>query len=232
MPRSLDWKRLFKYEKFEIYKDKKLLGMGSFAKVYRGKCDQLPCAAKVLFHILDSQQPSEKKKYQQFLQECEIMRTIRHPHIVQCLGVEKDPESGNLVLLMELMDKDLNFFLGDFKNSLPYSLEVDLSHDICMALAYLHLNGIIHRDLSCNNVLITGGRRAKITDFGMPKIYSNCNVTTLTSCPGITRYMPPEVIKHPPVYSYSLDCFSVGVLIIQICTRKWPDPGPSHTTIC
>ena len=223
----MEEKSLLKYEKFEIYKDKSL-GMGSFAKVYRGKCDQLPCAAKVLFHILDSQQPSEKKKYQQFLQECEIMRTIRHPHIVQCLGVEKDPESGNLVLLMELMDKDLNFFLGDFKESLPYSLEVDLSHDICMALAYLHLNGIIHRDLSCNNVLVTGGRRAKITDFGMSKIYSDCNITTLTSCPGISHYMPPEAIKHPPVYSYNLDCFSIGVLIIQICTRKWPEPGPSH----
>ena len=148
--------------------------------------------------------------------------------MVQYLGVARDPESGLLVLLMELMDESLTAFLERSNEPLPYRLQVNLYHDVALALAYFHLNGIIHRDLSSNNVLLIAGSRAKVTDFGMSKLSEmHPRITPLTQCPGTLAYMPPEALKVPPVYSKKLDIFSSGVVAVQIVTRNFPDPGPA-----
>ena len=66
-----------------------------------------------------------------------------------------------------------------------------------IALSFLHSNGIVHRDLSSNNVLLMGNIRAKVTDFGMVKLGDlNPQATryTLTMCPGTDVYMPPEAV--------------------------------------
>ena len=155
------------------------------------------------------------------------MENIRHPNIVQYLGVTRDPESRLPVLLMELLDESLTKMLERSRTSLPYFIEVDICHDIALAVAYLHSNDIIHRDLSSNNVLILGERRAKVTDFGMSRISSAAPaMTLLTMCPGTQVYMSPEALKEPPTYTKKLDCFSEGVMMIQVCTRLWPEPGP------
>ena len=110
---------------------------------------------------------------------------------------------------------------------LPFCIQVDICHDVSLAVAYLHSNDIIHRDLSSNNVLIIAGKRAKVTDFGMSKLSGTTStMTPLTMCPGTLAYMPPEALREPPKYEKELDCFSEGVLMIQVCTRKWPEPGP------
>ena len=216
------------YNQFLIYKTKPL-GNGSYGAVYKAKCDQLPCAAKVLHPtILDPQDPGSDRIMKRFQQECAFLNKIRHPHIVMYLGMTRDPESKLPVLLMELLDESLTKLLGRSKQPLPYNVQIDLSHDIALAIAYLHSNDIIHRDLSSNNVLIIAGRRAKVTDFGMSKLMSNTTstLTPLTMCPGTQAYMPPEALKEPPTYTQKLDCFSEGVIMIQICTQLWPMPGP------
>ena len=88
--------------------------------------------------------------------------------------------------------------------------------------------GIVHRDLSSNNVLLIGpGNRAKVTDFGMSKLAdANPRMTPMTMCPSTLAYMPPEALDDPPVYTNKLDCFSFGVLDIQILTRQFPNPSP------
>ena len=91
---------------------------------------------------------------------------------------------------------------------------------------------IIHRDLSSNNVLIIAKRNAKVTDFGMSKLIEAApTMTPLTMCPGTLAYMPPEVLREPPRYMKKIDCFSEGVIMIQVCTRLWPEPGPRIQTI-
>ena len=129
---------------------------------------------------------------------------------------------------MELMDDSLTHFLERSPEPLPYHLEVNLCHDVALALAYLHSNGIIHRDLSSNNVLLIAGSRAKVTDFGMSKLVDAApQMTPLTQCPGTAAYMSPEAMREPPVYTDKLDCFAHGVMAIQIMTREFPNPGPS-----
>ena len=170
---------------------------------------------------------------ERFEQECQFLSGVRHPHIVQYLGVSRDPESGLPVLLMELMDSSLTRFLEQSEEPLAFHIQVDICHDIALALAYLHSNGIIHRDLSSNNVLLIGpGNRAKVTDFGMSKLAdTNPRMTPMTMCPGTLAYMPPEALKEPPVYSKKLDCFSFGVLGVQIIIRQFPDPSVRFRTI-
>ena len=167
-----------------------------------------------------------------FQQECGFLESIRHPNIVQYLGITRDPESRLPVLLMELLDESLIKMLECSQQSLAYCIQVDICHDIALAVAYLHSNDIIHRDLSSNNVLMIAGRRVKVTDFGMSKLASAApSMTPLTMCPGTLAYMPPEALREPPRYTKKLDCFSEGVIMIQVCTRLWPEPGPRNQLI-
>ena len=218
---------LFRYQSFQMDKSQPL-GHGSYGAVYKAKCDQLPCAAKVLHPtILDPMDPGADKIVDRFSQECSLLESIRHPNIVQYLAMTMDPESRLPVLLMELLDESLTKMLERSQHSLAYYIQVDICHDVALAIAYLHSNNIIHRDLSSNNVLIIAGRRAKVTDFGMSKLAGAApTMTPLTMCPGTLAYMPPEALREPPRYTKKLDCFAEGVIMIQVCTRLCPEPGP------
>ena len=222
----------FGYRNIQVLKQSPL-GVGSFGAVYRAKCDELPCVAKVLHPtLIDPRDPGARKILERFEQECEFLNSIRHPYIVQYLGVTWDHESRLPVLLMELMDENLTQFLEQSPKPLTHHIQVDLCYDIALALAYLHSNGIVHRDLSSNNVLLIAGSRAKVTDFGMSKFMdANRRMTPLTMCPGTTVYMSPEALKEPPSYTEKLDCFSHGVLTIQIITRQFPEPGERMKTV-
>ena len=220
---------LFRYQSFQIDKSQ-TLGHGSYGAVYKAKCDQLPCAAKVLHPtIVDpcNRDPGAVRIMDRFRQECALLESIRHPNIVQYLAMTLDPESRLPVLLMELLDESLTKMLERSPQSLAYYIQVDICHDIALAIAYLHSSNIIHRDLSSNNVLVIAGRRAKVTDFGMSKLAGAApTMTPLTMCPGTVAYMPPEALREPPRYTKKLDCFSEGVIMIQVCSRLWPEPGP------
>ena len=228
----MDRQPAFRWFNFQLLKAESL-GIGSYGAVYKAKCDTLPCAAKILHPTLfQTHDPGARKIVQRFEQECDFLNSIRHPHIVQYLGVAKDQESGLPVLLMELMDTNLTKFLEQSQQPLPYHIQVNLCHDIALALVYLHSNGIIHRDLSSNNVLLIGDSRAKVTDFGMSRLANvNPRMTPLTQCPGTQAYMSPEALQMPPRYGEKLDCFSFGVVGIQIMTRIFPDPGPCEEIV-
>ena len=135
---------------------------------------------------------------------------------------------------MELMDDSLTHFLETSVQPIPYYIQVNICHDITLALSFLHSNFIIHRDLSSNNVLLNGNIRAKLTDFGMARLGEltphGFHVTN-TMCPGTDVYMPPEAVQDTPVYTEKIDCFSFGVIMIQILTREFPKPGDRMTTV-
>ena len=218
--------KTFHYQHYRLFRNA-TLGTGAYGMVCKAKLDELPCAAKLLHPILvDGTDPKNQTNLRKFEQECCFLSKIRHPNIVQYLAVVQDRESGLPVLFMELMDTSLTHFLEQSEKPLSYHVQVDISHDIALALAYLHSNDIIHRDLSSNNVLLIGpGYRAKVTDFGMSKLSEmHSHMTPLTKCPSTAAYMAPEALQNEPVYSAKLDMFQAGVLMIQIITRKFPDP--------
>ena len=191
--------------------------------VCKAKLGELPCAAKVLHRVLFH--PTIQRRFEQ---ECQLLQNMRHPNVVQYLGIAHDPRSPLPILLMELLDENLTDFLEHSEEPLPYHLQVNLWHDVALALTYLHSKHIIHRDLSGNNVLLIAGSRAKVTDFGMSMLTGmDATKSRLTHCPGNANYMSPEALIEPPIYSEKLDVFSSGVVAIQIITRKFPEPAPS-----
>ena len=218
----------FNFKKFEIFFNNPL-GSGAYGAVYQAKCDKLPCAAK----ILHSSFGYSKETLDRFRQECEFLESIKHPNIVQFLGLCTDPKSGQTALIMELMDESLTNFLGRHKalGNVPYHKQINISHDIVLALHYLHTNGIIHRDLSSNNVLLLGGCIAKVTDLGVSKLKDALQQQQMTQCPGSPVYMPPEALRLQPVYTEQIDSFSFGVLVIQIHTCRFPNPDPHEVQI-
>ena len=229
----------FTFRNVQLFKNE-TLGTGSYGAVCKAKCDQLICAAKLLHHFLiplQAEPPNSGKEHRQpfnhFEEECHFLSHINHPNIVQYLGTYRDPDTNAPVLLMELMDESLTHFLELSPEDIPYHIQVNLSQDIAQALAFLHANGIIHRDLSSNNVLLIAGSRAKVTDFGMSK-FTDLNATrlaTMTQCPGTPVFMSPEALDEPPVYTEKLDNFSFGVLLVQIVSKKFPSPGNRFETV-
>ncbi|KAL5473984.1 hypothetical protein EMCRGX_G028554 [Ephydatia muelleri] len=119
-----------------------------------------------------------------------IVRGQATPPSTHYLGTHEEGP-GNPVLLMELLDTSLTALLEETPSSppLPFHTEVNLCHDVSLALAYLHSNDIIHRNLSSNNVLLTKERKAKVTDFGMCKLLGgDQHVSRLTQM--LTRKFP------------------------------------------
>ena len=154
------------------------------------------------------------------------MSGIRHPKIVQYLGMYRDSADTHLpVLLMELMDDSLTHFLESSPQPIPYHIAVNICNDVTQAISFLHSNNIVHRDLSSNNILIQGNILAKVTDFGMAKLGDIIPSFTTTTCPGTDVYMPPEAVQDTPLYTEKIGCFSFGVIILQILTQLFPKPG-------
>ena len=222
----------FRYRRIELHKSESL-GSGSYGGVCRAKCDGLPCAAKIMHPTLfDLRDPGTASYLERFEGECRLLSLARHPNVVQYLATYRDSETRLPVLLMELCDESLCRFLERSPGPLPYHIELNISHDIALALVYLHSNGLIHRDLTANNVLMIAGVRAKVTDFGMSKLASvNPRVTPMTLCPGNLQYMSPEALEEPPSYTEKLDIFSFRVLLVQIMTRQFPDAGPRFQVV-
>ena len=224
------------FKNIHLFKDQ-LLGIGAYGKVCKARCDHLECAAKILHPTLFNQaerlQIASRREHRlpmsRFEQECELMGALRHPNIVQYLGITQEPDIHLPVLLMELMDESLTHFLNRASQPIPYHIGVNVCHDVTLALEFLHSNNIVHRDLSSNNVLLIGnGIRAKVTDFGMARLADlslQPSHVSFTLCPGTEVYMPPEAVKDKPEYTEKLDCFSFGVLTIQMLSRQFPKPG-------
>ena len=221
------------FKTVQLFKDQ-ILGVGSYGKVCKAKSDDLLCAAKIIHETLlgpTAHQPQKEHSLpmRRFEQECDFLSTIRHPNIVQYLGIYRDPDTSLPALLMELMDDSLTHFLESSTQPIPYHIQVNICHDITLALSFLHSNSIVHRDLSSNNVLlIDNAVRAKVTDFGMARLgdqNQRATQLTFTMCPGTEVFMPPEAVQDKPMYTEKIDCFSFGVITLQILTQQFPNPG-------
>ena len=224
MPSSIIRKN-FNFDKsrptLELYKDQ-VLGTGAYGMVHRAKYGHFYCAAKFYHPMIKSEWNSRR-----FQKECSILRALRHPNIVQYFGVGQDPESGDPVLLMEMLDSDLTNFLKACTSGLSLHVEVNICHDVAQALSYLHSNRVVHCNLSSNNVLLMGNAlKAKICDLGSATILAvdPSIQQQLTAVPGTLPYMPPEAMTDKPKYNEKLDIFSFGVLTIEILTRLYPEP--------
>ena len=223
---GLDYYKLKDVQKTD---DCKRLGTGSFGIVDELYVQGTLCATKQLHESLLGPWPEGVNRVKlRFEKECQIMASIRHPNIVQFLGLHKFPNCSYPTLVMERLAMSLEDLLIAAKNNregLPFSLKVSILSDTAKGLVYLHNHDpqIIHRDLTSRNILLSLQLQAKITDLGNALIIDSQTVAqTMTTAPGAAVYMPPEAIQSQAKYDFTIDMFSFGILALYTTTEEFP----------
>ena len=217
-----------------IFKDR-LLGEGTFAKVYLAKWRETFVVAK----IFNQDNLYFDKKL--ILREIDIMTHLHHPNITQFLGYIDDP----FIIIMEYIP---NKNLQDNINKLSKSNKISIMKDVLRGLGYLHNRRpypLIHRDIKPSNIILTNSRVAKIADFGLSKFYnylssSNDNIqkldnnkdisnnsdldipiaNELTNNVGTERYMAPELENNNIFYDNKIDIYSCGIVFYEMFENK------------
>ena len=188
---------------------------------YRG----LKCAGKQLYPVLYEQGVGDTVR--RFEEECRLLAQMRHPNIVQFIGVYFEEGSHVPILVMEFLPTTLARCIDTY-GVLPEEVSYSILHDVALGLYHLHSQTppIIHRDLSANNVLLTPNMTAKISDLGVARILNLTpqQMSRMTSTPGTPAYMPPEAMRANPRYDARMDEFSYGILMIHVLSGKWPLP--------
>ena len=212
------------------------LGHGAYGSVFKVKYGEVMCAAKKIHPILIENVRSEEKQRikDDFIRECLCCSSIRHPNIVEFVGVYYDSGQSNLpMMVMELMDTSLAKFMENNKGQIIMQTKISILYDVSQGLSFLHSHKpqILHRDLSSNNVMLTRCPEiaAKIGDLGVAKVVRADNRQTkskLTTAPGTLHFMPPEaLIDDNPVYGTPIDVFSFGSVALHVFSEEWPTPG-------
>ena len=215
----------------------KQLGRGAYGKVFTVNHVGLPCAAKEIHSLLlDGVSAEDKKAIKNaFIRECYHSSLIRHPNIVQFMGVYYTERSDLPIMVMELMDTSLTSFIENSHSKIAMETKLSILHDVSLGLSHLHARrpAVVHRDLSSNNILLSGKGRfvAKISDLGTAKMIradSKQTKSRLTTAPGTLHFMPPETLdEDDPVYGTPVDVFSFGGIALHLFSEEWPTPsGP------
>ena len=214
------------------------IGSGAYGKVEEVVIS-VGAAAKTIYAFL-----REAKAAAEFVRECQLMSTLRHPNIVQFLGVAFFPGSRLPALVMERLLTSLPDLLAPDPpppsgavtplSFFSMALKCSVLHNVACGLAYLHERSppVIHRDLSARNVLLDSEIVAKIADLGMARIVPRMRAAaTMTKGPGALVYMPPEAFAparsntEKSKYDASIDIFSLGVFTIFAIGGVFPcDP--------
>ena len=217
-----------------------VIGTGAHATVEEVLVSTRLCAAKRIHsHLQHSQEfrnDALTRIAEQFPKECQLLASIKHPNIVEFIGIFFFPGESLPALVTERLHTNLQDLLDPRDSpsrNLLLSLKCSILCDVANGLAHLHGLSIIHRDLSARNVVLTDDMKAKLVDLGTALKEPIMKVmSTLTVQPGCSVYMPPEACSTEMVnYDRSIDIFSLGVLTIFTIGEKFPgNPLPSTYT--
>ena len=206
------------------------LGRGSYGAVEEVEIPGATCAAKIIHETLlrFGNEDEVRNITEKFVRECCLMSSLRHPHVVQFLGVCFLPGSRLPALVMEKLLVSLHDLLETNPN-IPLPTKCSILHDVARGLLYLHSRAppIIHHDLTAKNVLLNSAMVAKLADLGVARIVEcrpGQRAAQLTQAPGTAVYMPPEALEPEGTYDTKLDIFSFGNVALFSLTQAFPAP--------
>ena len=198
-----------------------LVGHGGMSAVYKAKQNSVD--RFVALKILPQEVAQMAGGMERFAREARTLAQLSHPSIVTLYDAG---QAGPwCYLIMEFIDgPNLRQLLGDARLSTADVLK--LIPDICDGLQYAHDHGVVHRDIKPENVLLDRHGRAKITDFGLARLFQSNSpqdvVTATRQVVGTPHYIAPELFERPNEIDHRADLYSLGVLLYEMLTGELP----------
>jgi serine/threonine-protein kinase len=213
-------------ERIGHYRIEDELGHGGMGKVYRAYDEHLErwVAIKLVRTGTESATSQER-----FRREARTAAGLDHPSIVRIHHVLQW-EDQDCIVMEYVEGRTLTALLRDGPPDLVYVL--GLAHEIADGLAAAHGQGVVHRDLKAENVMVTSAGRAKILDFGLAKqLQPKPDEVSLSAdgrIVGTYHAMSPEQAQGEKV-DHRSDLFSLGTLLYQLTTHQFPFHGANAT---
>lgn len=191
---------------------------GRHSRIYRGIYKQRDVAIKLI------SQPEEDESLanlleKQFTSEVALLFRLRHPNIITFVAACKKPPVF-CIITEYLAGGSLRKFLHQQEpHSVPYDLVLRFSLDIARGMQYLHSQGILHRDLKSENLLLGEDMCVKVADFGISCLETQCG--SAKGFTGTYRWMAPEMIKEKH-HTKKVDVYSFGIVLWELLTALIP----------
>ncbi|KAF7550028.1 hypothetical protein G7046_g8150 [Stylonectria norvegica] len=147
-------------------------------------------------------------------EEIAITKKLNHPNLVQLYEVLDDPEEDSLYMVLEMCKRGVVMKVGLDEHADPYSDESCRCwfRDLILGIEYLHTQGIIHRDIKPDNLLLSNDDVLKIVDFGVSEMFEKPENMRTTKSAGSPAFLAPELCgKHGDVSGTAADIWSMGV---------------------
>lgn len=208
-----DSRRPTSYRTIGKYIATEIIGRGGYSIVYKGVHSTLnmPVAIKMMRHNL----AMDEEFLEKFHAEARTIATLNHENIVKIYDIETRYRT--VFIVMELLEAES---LGDLLRRLrilPQNLVLDILLQVCAGLSYAHRRGIIHRDVTPDNIFLLPGDRVKIIDFGLA-----CPVGTEDfDLSGTAAYISPEQIEGEAVDPRT-DLYGLGLVAYEMVTGEKP----------
>src|SRR3989442_721962 len=220
----------------EKYLVEKLIKRGGMGAVYRGKHVLMdkPVAIKVLRPSL----AVDDAVVARFSREAKAASRISHPHAVNVTDFG-EAENGVVFLVMEYLDGRTLKEIIKSEGPMPLARVVEIVRQVAGALDAAHGQGVVHRDLKSDNIMLsqtTGADWAKVLDFGIAKIqlpesFADADITAPNLVVGTPQYMSPEQCSQAGSIDARSDIYSLGVIVFEMLSGQVPFTGESPTVI-
>ncbi|XP_073687909.1 NUAK family SNF1-like kinase 1 [Garra rufa] len=201
------------------------LGRGTYGKVK--KAIERHSGREVAIKSIRKEKIKDEQDMVHIRREIEIMSSLRHPHIISIYEVFENKDK--IVIVMEYASKGE---LYDYISERRRLTERETRHffrQIVSAVHYCHKNGVVHRDLKLENVLLDENCNIKIADFGLSNLYHKDKLLQ-TFC-GSPLYASPEIVNGRPYRGPEVDSWALGVLLYTLVYGSMPFDGGDHKNL-
>jgi serine/threonine protein kinase len=195
------------------------LGEGAMGTVYRGR--HRPTGLIVAIKIVHEDVAKDTLLLKRFEREFQTARRLNHPNMVHSL--ELDLKARPPYLVMEFVDGANLSDIIESQGALPESQAVALITQVAEALQQAHENGIFHRDVKPDNILVTTDGQAKLTDLGVAKdLHNDQDLTSMGKGLGTPHFMAPEQLLNAKNVDARCDVYALGATLYTMVTGVIP----------